>query len=123
MSKERGMANIRLVLTILFIALMIFAGVKLLPPYFYDYELQQDLESIARLATYAQNRSVGDIKGDVVQKAKEDDVSITPDDVEVQRTASGVNIEVKYSVMISVFGKAHELKFNPKAGNKNITAR
>jgi hypothetical protein len=40
----------------------------------------------------------------------------------VNRTQTGVNIEVNYNVVVPVPGYTFNLKFNPAAGNKMITA-
>src|SRR5258708_6963968 len=120
---ERGAGNFKAILTVVILGFGIFLGVKLLPPYVGNYELQQDLETIARMATYAQGKTVADIQNDVVAKAKEDNVEITAENVQVEKTGSGVNIDVKYSVTIQLPGKALVLPFNPTPGNKLLTAK
>jgi ABC-type transport system involved in cytochrome bd biosynthesis fused ATPase/permease subunit len=122
-SNQRGAGNFKLVATLAIVALLIFLSIKLGPPYFSDYELKEDLDSIARLATYAQNKTPDDIKKDIIAKAKEDDVELTEEQVEVERTPNGVNLAVKYSVHVEILGQSKDLKFSHTAGNKNITAK
>jgi hypothetical protein len=123
MATNRGAGNFKLVATLAIVALVIFLSVKLGPPYFSNYELKEDLDSIARLTTYAQNKTPDDIKKDVIAKAKEDDVVLNDDDVQVERTPNGVNIAVNYSVHVDILGQGKDLKFELVAGNKNITAK
>ncbi len=121
--RERGAGNFKAFVTLVIVGLSIFLGVKLLPPYVGNYELQTDLETIARMATYAQGRSVDDLKGEVVAKAKEDNVVITAENVTIDKTQFGVNIDVKYTVPIVLPGRTVTLSFNPTAGNKMLTAK
>jgi hypothetical protein len=122
-SNHRGSGNFKLVATLAILALLIFLSVKLGPPYFANYEFKEDLDSMARLATYAQNKTAEDLKQDVIAKGKEDDVLLKDDDVVVERTPNGVNIKVNYSVHVDVLGQGKDLKFEIEAGNKNITAK
>jgi len=117
------MKNLKMLFTLAVIAGIIFLAIKVGPPFISNYELQQDLDTIARMATYAQAKSAKDITDDVIAKAKDDDVVLTPDNVNVDKTAVGVNIDVKYEVPISLPGKVVVLKFNPTAGNKLLTAK
>jgi len=121
--RERGAGNFKAFLKLLVVGLAIFLAVKLMPPYIGNYQLQDDLDAIARMATYAQGKSVEDIKNDVVAKAKEDNVVITPDNVTIDKTQVGITIDVKYTVSISLPGKTLDLNFNPSAGNKLLTAK
>jgi hypothetical protein len=120
---ERGAGNLKLLTTLAVVALAIFVSVKLGPVYFAEYQLKEDLDSMARLATYAQNKTPEDIKRDVIAKAKEDDVMLKDDDVQVERTPNGVNIAVKYSVHVDILGQGKDLNFELATGNRNITAK
>src|ERR1022692_4635853 len=106
---ERGAGNLKLLTTLAVVALVIFVSLKLGPVYFAEYQLKEDLDSMARLATYAQNKTPEDIKRDVIAKAKEDDVMLKDDDVQVERTPNGVNIAVKYSVHVDILGQGKDL--------------
>lgn len=121
--QERGFGNWRAVLGLAVLGLIIFLSVKLLPPYINNYQFQQQIDSVARFSAYAQNRTAEDVKQEVYAKARECDVLLPPDAVEVEKTGTTVNIDVKYAVVVDLPGKALELRFNPTAGNKMITAK
>jgi hypothetical protein len=120
---ERGFGNLRAILGIVVIGVVIFLSVKLIPPYVSNYQFQQQIDSVARYAAYAQGRTAEDIKQEVLAKARECDVLLTPEAVEVEKTGTTVNIDVKYVVQVELPGKTVEMRFNPVAGNKMITAR
>lgn len=105
------------------LAVLIFLGVKLFPPYFNNYQLQDDITNIARYATYAQAKSAEDVRSDVIAKAREEGVTLSEENVTVTKDNVGVNIEVKYTVVVPVPGYTFRLTFNPTAGNRQITAK
>lgn len=117
------MASFKTLFWVAVLAAGIFLGVKLVPPYFANYEFQDDLDNLARTVTYAQAKTEDDVRNDVVNLAKGHELPVKPEQVTVNKTQTGVNIEVKYNVVVPVPGYTFNLKFNPSAGNKMITAR
>ena len=120
---ERGFGNLRAIMGLVVIALIIYLAVKLIPPYVNNYQFQQAIDGVARYSAYIQNKSAEDVKNEVYAKAKECDVLLPPDAVEVEKTGTTVNIDVKYVVVVDLPGKGVEMRFNPTAGNKMITAK
>ncbi len=123
MNRESGVSGFKAVLAVALFLSLVFLGIKLVPPYIQNYEFQSDLESIARLSTYAAQKTEDDVRNDVMGKAKELSLPVTPEQVAVTKSTYGVNINVKYTVVIEVPGYTFRLKFNPVAGNKMITAK
>jgi len=105
------------------IAVGLYLAFMLLPPYVNNYQFQDDLTAMARMNTYAQNRTAEDIRNEVLAKAKEYKLPVKPEQIEVERTQVGVNIAVNYNVPVQVPGYTFNLKFSPSAGNKMLTAR
>ena len=122
-NRERGFGNWRAILGLGVLALIIFLSFKLIPPYINNYQFQQEIEAVARYSAYAQNKSAEDIRVEVIAKARQCDVLLSADSVEVEKTGTTVNIDVKYVVVVELPGKAVEMRFNPTAGNKMITAK
>jgi len=120
---ERGFGNLRAILGLVVIAVIMFLCVKLIPPYVNNYQFQQAIDGVARYSAYIQNKSAEDVKNEVYAKAKDCEVLLPPDAVEVEKTGTTVNIDVKYVVAVDLLGKSVELRFNPTAGNKMITAK
>ena len=63
------------------------------------------------------------IKTEVIAKAKEHDITLAEEDVDVDRSQVGVTIDVHYTVPIQVPGHVIPLKFEFSSGNKMITAK
>ena len=117
------MRSIKALFALAVIGALIFLGYKLLPPYVSNYELQDEITSIARFASYAQAKTAEDVRSDVMAKAKDHEIDLKPDDVTVSKDNTGCSIDVRYAVRVPVPGYTFVLQFNPTAGNKQITAR
>jgi hypothetical protein len=72
-------------------ALMIFVVVaafyvaaKLVPPYYNDWQFQDYIDGEARIDTY-NNKPEADIRKDVMKSARENDIPITDDKLDVVR--------------------------------------
>jgi len=117
------MPRFKTLLGLAILAALVFLCIKLVPPYFANYEFQDDIDNIARYATYAQAKTEDDVRSDVLAKARERGIELTGDQVAVSKDNSGVNINVNYEVVVPVPGYVFRMKFNPTAGNRMITAK
>ncbi len=117
------MARMKTWLGLFVVVAFVFLGIKLLPPYFANYQLQDDIDTIARYATYAQGKGEEDVRNDVLTKARERGVALAPEDVKVTKDGTSVSIDINYVVEVPVPGHTFRLKFNPTAGNRMITAK
>ena len=102
---------------------MMYLGFKLIPPYVSNYEFTEDLAGIARLSSYAREKSEEDIRAEIVAKARERDILVRPKDVSVVRSGGMVNINVKYTVRVDLPKYPVDLNFNPTVGNTNIVGQ
>jgi hypothetical protein len=122
-STERGGSRLRLVVTLLFIAAMIFVAVEVIPPYFAYYQFQDAIRTEVRFAlTGYPKKSAEDIRDDIYQKAQELDIPATKDAIQLNMdTANGrVDIGVDYSVPINLKVYQFTLQFHPHADNHTI---
>jgi hypothetical protein len=87
---------------------MVVAGAylafMLLPPYFANYQFQDDVSSIAKFASVSTNRSDDDILAEVMKKVKEHDLPIRPEQVKISHSERQVNIVVDYDVVLDLVG-------------------
>jgi hypothetical protein len=111
---------------ILGVVLMVAVGivcVKLIPPYFSNYEFEDFIKNEALQSTYG-NRSENDIRDSVIKHARDYDIELTVAQVKVTR--SGINgvgslaIEANYSVPVSLPGYSTTLEFHPSTKNKGV---
>ncbi|MGA3196626.1 MAG: hypothetical protein ABSD39_16635 [Terriglobales bacterium] len=102
---------------------MILAGIKVIPPYFANYEFEDTLKQEALQSTYS-SRSEEDIRKAVMKHAHEYDIPITPQQVKVSRIGGfgtgTLNIEAEYSVPVDLPGYSTSLSFHPSSSNKGI---
>ena len=99
----------------------IYLGYMLLPPFFNNWEFQDSVESEARLDTY-NTKPEADIRKDLMRAARENNIPITDDMLNVVRSAYGVQISAAYVVHVDLPGYPVDLKFNAASKNELLTA-
>jgi Domain of unknown function (DUF4845) len=92
---------------------------NMVPPYFHNYQLQDDLDDIARRNSYTV-RSEDDIKQMVIQKAQSNDIALKENQIVVSRAGDGLSISVKYQIHIDMVAHPVDLDFNANSFNKRI---
>jgi len=117
------MGTFKLALGVAVFAALVIAGIKIVPPFFANYELEDSIKTEALQATYS-TRSEDDIRAAIVKQARNYDIALTPKQVQVSRSGSfgsGVlNIEADYSVQIDLPGYSTTLEFHPSSKNKGV---
>jgi hypothetical protein len=102
---------------------MIVLGIKVIPPYFSNYEFEDSLKEEALQSTYT-SRSEEDIRKTVIKHAHQYDIALTPQQVKVSRIGGfgtgTLNIEAEYSVPLDLPGYSTTLNFHPSSSNKGI---
>ncbi len=117
---ERGSLSLSLLFSLLFLAALIFLAVRLFPPYFSNYRLQDAVENLAVRATYSQQISELDIRREVIGRARTFGIQLEDRQVAVQKTRASVDITVQYVVQVDLGVRQVELRFEPSAGNRNL---
>jgi hypothetical protein len=116
------MGTIKLILVLALLGGLVYVAAEVIPPYFANYQFQDDLDSEARLGTYS---TKGDdvIRDAVFKKAQDLEIPITKDQIRIQRTGAvgsgGVMIEADYSVHVELPGYPMDLHFHPQTKNKS----
>jgi len=97
--------------------------IKLIPPYFSNYEFEDFIKNEALQSTYG-NRSENDIRDSVIKHARDYDIQLTTAQVKVTRSGTSgtgsLSIEANYSVPVSLPGYTTTLEFHPSTQNKGI---
>lgn len=120
---ERGGVRARLVVTLLFIAAMIFVAAEIIPPYFAYYQFQDAIKSEAKFAlTGYPKKSLDDIREDIYKKAQELDIPASKDAIQLSVDGQNgrVDIGLDYSVPIDLKVYQFTLEFHPHADNHTI---
>jgi hypothetical protein len=120
---DRVSAFMKLVLTFVALAALALVGLKVVPPYYANYQFEDSLKTDALQATYS-NRSMDDLRVMVIKRAQENDIQLTPQQVHIARTGGfgtgTLEIDAQYSVPLEFPGYSTTLNFHPSTSNKGV---
>jgi Domain of unknown function (DUF4845) len=107
-----------------FIALfLIFGGIylgwELIPPYFHKYELQDDVDEIARRNSYTQ-KTDDDIRALVIKQASSYDIPLKEDQIAITRSTDGMGISLHYTIHVDMPVHPMDLDFTVSSFNKRL---
>ena len=103
------------------VAVLIYTGWQVVPPFFYNYQFQDALDNEARIDSYTNTRSEDDIKTSIIKKAEDLEIPLTSNQVQVQRLPNNViYIEANYSVHVNLPGYPLDLQFKATSKNKPL---
>jgi len=96
-----------------------YVGWEIVPPYFHNYEFQDDLDDVARVNSYT-HKTDEDIKTLVIQKADNLGITLKGEEISVSRTIDGMGISVHYHVHVDMILHPIDLDFTANSMNKRI---
>jgi len=115
------MATLKLAFGMALLGMLGLVGLKIIPPYFANYEFEDSIKTESVQATYT-TRTEDDIREAVIKQARNYDIALTPKQVKVTRVGGfgtgTLNIEADYSVPIDLPGYSTTLEFHPSSKNK-----
>jgi len=97
-----------------------YCGYLLIPPYFNNYQLQDYIESEARLNTYT-TKPEQEIKDGVLKQARNLDIPLPAESITVVRGTGELQISCSYTVHVDLPGYPLDLKFAPTSKSKLLT--
>jgi hypothetical protein len=113
MGKVKGLLGLLVVIGGFYVAW------NLIPPYFHNYALQDDLDDVARRNSY-NTASEDDIKQQVIAKAQNNEITLKENQVTVSRSSNGVAISVRYNIHVEMVVHPMDLQFSANSYNKRI---
>lgn len=117
------MATLKLILVFAMLAALGLVAIKVIPPFFSNYEFEDSIKNEALQSTYS-TRSEDDIRDSVIKHARDYDIALTPKQVRVSRTGGFGNgnllIEAEYSVPVELPGYSTTLNFHPSTANHGV---
>ena len=117
---ERGEGKLKAIVVTPILLLGVIAGVKVIPPYVADYQLNDKIQEIARFGIV--EHSTEDQLKDKVMKTIEDlEIPATKDNIKVTAGTQRVTISVDYTVPVDIFFYHVDLHFTPSSENKSLT--
>jgi hypothetical protein len=99
------------------LAVLAVMGVRLVPIYVHNIELQQFVEDVAHRAA-APTSSDDILRTWVLDKAADLDLPVKADNVQIQRSPDSVRIIVRYAVRVDMPLYTVNLHFYPGAGSR-----
>jgi hypothetical protein len=95
---------------------------NMIPPYFHRSQFQDELDDIARRATYSP-MTEDDVKQLVMRKAVADELPpLKEDQIAVAKSPTGLTISVHYTVHIDMIVYQTDLDLTANSHNKIITS-
>ncbi len=120
-SSEHGGSKLNLIITLLILGCMLFAGFKIVPIYIANYQFQDSLESESRFALSGYpKKSPDDIRDDIYKKAQELGIPAKEEDIKVDVANGSVDLSLDYSVPVDLSVYQLTLQFHPHADNHTI---
>lgn len=107
----------RLAAAALVLAVFVFLGVRLVPIYVHNLELQQFVQDVTHRAAAATS-SDDILRTWVLDKANDLDLPVKADNVQIQRSGETVHMEVRYEVRVDLPLYTVNLHFYPGAGSR-----
>ena len=97
------------------LVLLGFMGIRLTPPYFANWKLQQYVNDLAADPSLA-SQPPETVRANIVSKAAALGLPVHNSDVRVTNPRNGLKIEVLYVVHVDLPGYSVDLHFRPAAG-------
>lgn len=117
------MGTLKLAFGFAIFAAVILLGIKLVPPFFSNYELEDAIKTEATQSTYS-TRTEDDIRESIIKQARSYDIALTPKQVHVQRIGGfgqgTLAIDAEYSVPVDLPGYSTTIDFHPSSKNKGV---
>ncbi len=117
------MATLKLIFSLAILGALVLVGIKVVPPYISNYELEDAVKTEALNSTYS-TRTEDDIRDAVIKEARSHDIALTPKQVHVTRVGGNGNgslsIEIEYSVPIDLPGYSTSMDYHISTKNKAL---
>jgi hypothetical protein len=116
---EKGAGALKAIIWTAIIAMVLYVGVKVTPLLFAEYEFQDGIQTIARMASV--NRPSADkIRQSVLTESVKDELQIAPEDIHVESAGGNIRISADYSVVVDLKVYQWTLNFHPTASNNAL---
>ena len=117
---EAASGRFKALLSLAFLAAIIFVAIKTIPAYVNNFELQDHVRQLSvELAVRAKPVTPDEIRDEVVAFAQDHGVPLTADNVKVT-IASRVSISLDYTVPVDLMVYTLKLHFTPSAENQSL---
>jgi hypothetical protein len=117
---QRGSAKVRALVWTLVILVFVYVSVKVVPPYFANYELEDWLNGNI-LAFMGKNIPNDDLTAAVLKEMSNEGITGTKDNVKIlQNNSRGLNVQVDYNVTVDLAVYQLNLHFTPHTNSQQL---
>jgi len=117
------MGTLKLAVGVALIASIVVVGLYVIPPYFANYQFEDDIKNEAMTLTYT-NKSEDEIRQIIYKRASDLEIPLSPQEITVQRTgtmgAGSLVIQANYTVHVNLPGYPFDLPLEAGTKNKGI---
>jgi hypothetical protein len=117
------MGTIKVLIAASLIGAVVLVGMFVIPPYFANYQFEDDIKNEAMTLTYT-TKTEDEIRQIVLKHATDEGIDLAPQQITVQRTGNQGNgtllIEANYSVHVNLPGYPFDLALHAGTKNKGI---
>ena len=113
------MGKIKGLIGLAVIACGFYVAWSLIPPYFYNYQFQDDLDDIARRVSYMPTTD-DEVKQMIIRKAQSEEITLKEDEIAISRNGATIGITVKYNIHVDMAVHPVDLAFTTNSLNKRI---
>jgi hypothetical protein len=118
------MGTVKAIIGFLAIVGLAYSGFQIIPPELTNYSFTDDLRNVAMLGGSNPRETDQDLVNEVIKKAHEHQLDLTPEQITVKRIGTvgmpAVFVAADYSVPVSLPGYSFALHFTPSSGNKGF---
>ena len=118
------MGTVKALIGFLAIIGLIYCGFQVIPPELTNYSFQDDLRQIAMVGGSNPHMTDQELVDSIVKKALDHQLTLTPEQITVQRIgtpgAPAVYVGVDYSVPVNLPGYSFSMHFTPSSGNRGM---
>lgn len=109
---ESGVSNLTILVFGTLAAIVIFVGFRIIPFYYYYYELRGQIHSVSRVAS---EHSDKELRRRILAKIKELDIPANPDSLIINRYDNSIRVMLEYNeeFYLTYNGKDHTIKIFP----------
>ncbi len=116
---ELGAGRVKTVVSLAFLAALIYSGIKIIPVYVNSYQLNDFIEQ--QTPYWLTQRTSGDVvQKSILSKAADLGLPISADQVKVDATPGRVTVALDYVVPVNLIVYTLNLHFTPSAENRQI---
>lgn len=120
LGSQRGEGKLKAIIVTAILIMGVMAGVKVIPPYVAEYQLNDKIQEIARFGI-VNHDSEEAIKEKVFKTMEDLEIPATKDNIKVTAGSSRVTIAVDYTVPVDILFYHVELHFTPNSENRSLT--